>query len=125
MPRVSLPRKAKVEPRFPQPVVIGEISPRVKRLAKKPMLSNGPNDGNDPRPVHFPENDPQDLDFAPTTRETGKEGCVSLQKTLLIVLFSQRYCLQLQKARSLGNSEPTSSWSFRCGVGSISARYHS
>lgn len=101
MSRVSLPRLAKrvappslpglakkVAPLSLQPVVVGgEVSPHVGRFAKKVKLSNGLNDPNDPngpngpqdeddsRPVYVPQSDPQDLDFAPTTRVTGKEAC--------------------------------------------------
>jgi hypothetical protein len=84
MPRVSLPRKAKVEPLFPQPVVIGEVAYRPsKRIAKKPKLSvdprtddNNRGDDNDPRPVYVDDNGLQDLDFAPvpiTSKGTGKQ----------------------------------------------------
>lgn len=83
MSRVSLPRKAKTEPLIPrkskleplfsQPVVIGEVFyKRVKRAAKKPRLSIGPSDDNDPNAVHVEDSDPQDTDFAPVS--TGPHG---------------------------------------------------
>jgi hypothetical protein len=84
MSRVSLPRKAKVAPLFPQPVVIREVPYRpIKRIAKRPKLSvdprnddNNRGDDNDPRPVYVDDNGLQDLDFAPvpiTSKETGKQ----------------------------------------------------
>lgn len=83
--RVSLPRKAKMEPLFPQPTVVREVSHRpAKRLAKRPKLSvdprdddnNNRGDGNDPTPVYVNDNDLQDQDFAPVLilrKRTGKQ----------------------------------------------------
>ena len=80
MSRVSLPRKAKTKigPLFPQPVVVGKaVSPRVKRVAKKPKLSAKPKNDHDPEPVYVNNDDPQDLDFAPKrtgTHDVGKQN---------------------------------------------------